>query len=156
MLNGTTIERTRSRIFDAYPFFKAKVQEVLDVRRVEPERLFNCLMSSLYIVLIELDRTDKPYRVFESLNHRGRRLTQADLVRNYIAMRLPPHRQQKIFDSQWSKIEDKLSDRRETARIPELTAFLRHYIALQLGDLPRVDQVYNRFRDRIERRQIKR
>lgn len=148
MLNGTTIERTRSRIFDAYPFFKAKVQEVLDVRRVEPERLFNCLMSSLYIVLIELDRTDKPYRVFESLNHRGRRLTQADLVRNYIAMRLPPHRQQKIFDSQWSKIEDKLSDRRETARIPELTAFLRHYIALQLGDLPRVDQVYNRFRDR--------
>lgn len=149
-LDGTTIESSRSRIVDAYPFFKAKVQEVLDARRVEPERLFNCLMSSLYIVLIELDRTDKPYRVFESLNHRGRRLTQADLVRNYIAMRLPPHRQQTIFDRQWSKIEDKLSDRRETARIPEFTAFLRHYIALQLGDLPRVDQVYNRFRDRVE------
>ncbi len=152
LLDGSPVEGMRSRIVDAYTFFQASVQEYMNGSGVEPQQLFDCILSLLYIVFIELDRTDKPYKIFESLNHRGKALTQADLVRNYIAMSLPPKRQQQVFDNDWSRIEEKLSDRRETARIPELTAFLRHYLALQLGDLPRVDQVYNRFRDRVEKR----
>lgn len=152
MVNGNPYKRTRSRIVDAYKFYKSLLNRCIEANEINPALFFDCLLSSIYIVFIELNRTDKPYKIFESLNHRGKSLTQADLVRNYIAMRLPHNMQQEVFDSDWSKIEDKLSDRRETARIPELTAFLRHYLALQLGDLPRVDQVYNLFRDRIEKR----
>ncbi len=152
ILDGKSTDGLESRIVDAYAFYKEQLGALIESTGLLPQDLFDCVLSSLYIVFIELDRTDKPYKIFESLNHRGKALTQADLVRNYIAMTLPQSRQQKIFDSDWSQIERKLSDRRETARIPELTAFLRHYLAMQLGDLPRVDQVYNRFRDRIEKR----
>ena len=152
LLNGTAVDKcTRSRIIDAYAFYRTRLQVMFDDKAVEPEDFIDGILSLLYIVFIELNRTDKPYKIFESLNHRGKALTQADLVRNYIAMRLPVERQQEVFDSEWSQIEEKLSDRDETARMPELTAFLRHYLALQLGELPRTDQVYNRFRDRIER-----
>lgn len=153
LLNGKAVDKsTRSRIIDAYAFYKTRLQGMFNDKVVEAEDLVDGILSLLYIVFIQLNRTDKPYKIFESLNHRGKALTQADLVRNYIAMCLPPTRQQEIFDAEWRQVEDKLSDRRETARIPELTAFLRHYLAMHLGDLPRTDQVYNRFRDRIEKR----
>ena len=152
MLDCKATDKMRSRIPDAYAFYTSKLLELMASDADALDGLFDCILSSLCIVFIELDRTDKPYKIFESLNHRGKALTQADLVRNYIAMRLPPDKQLRVFDHEWSKIEKRLSDRYETARIPELTAFLRHYLALHLGDLPLVDQVYNRFRDRIEKR----
>jgi hypothetical protein len=106
----------------------------------------------MYIVFIELDRTDKPYKIFESLNHKGKALTEADLVRNYIAMRLPAERQHELFHAHWSEIENLLSEQELTARIPEVTAFLRHYLAFRSGELPREDKVYVSFRDRVEKR----
>ncbi len=152
ILEGKSAEGMRSRIGEAYDFFMTNLGSLLAEPDIEAERLFSCILSSMYIVFIELDRTDKPYKIFESLNHKGKVLTEADLVRNYIAMRLPPSRQQQVFDDHWSQIEDMLSERRETARIPEVTAFLRHYLALRTGDLPRQDKVYVGFRDWVEKR----
>ena len=152
ILDGKSTEGMRSRIGEAYDFFVSELGCILADTEIEAEQLFSCILSSMYIVFIELDRTDKPYKIFESLNHKGKALTEADLVRNFIAMRLPPSRQKQVFDDHWSKIEDMLSERRETARIPEVTAFLRHYLAFRSGELPREDRVYARFRDRVEKR----
>ncbi len=148
--SSTNVLRSRSRIIDAYEFYLTRISDSLARNEFDANTLFESILSSLYIVFIELDRTDKPYKIFESLNAKGKPLTEADLVRNYIAMRLPPKRQQQIFDSEWSKIEDKLSERRETANIPELTAFLRHYLAMNNGHLARRDEVYIGFRKRTE------
>ena len=38
------------------------------------------------VVSIVLDADDNPYLVFESLNAKGRPLTQADLIRNYLSL----------------------------------------------------------------------
>lgn len=152
ILDGYSADGLRSRIGEAYEFFKDRLLSLLADTKIVPQQLFSCVLSSMYIVFIELERTDKPYKIFESLNHKGKALTEADLVRNYIAMRLPPDKQQDVFDRCWSSIEDMLPERQLTARIPELTAFLRHYLALRNGELPRENDVYKTFRDRIEKR----
>ena len=42
----------------------------------------------LTVVAIHLGETDDPYLIFESLNAKGAPLTQADLIRNYVLLRL--------------------------------------------------------------------
>ncbi len=152
ILDGKYVEGLRSRIGPAYSFFRANLRDLLANPRIDYRQFFSCILSSMYIVFIDLDRTDKPYKIFESLNHKGKALTEADLVRNYIAMRLPAARQHELFHAHWSEIENLLSEQELTARIPEVTAFLRHYLALRSGELPREDRVYVGFRDRVEKR----
>ena len=152
ILEGKPVDGLRSRIGKAYSYFRDNLLNVLANPAIDSHQFFTCILSSMYIVFIELDRTDKPYKIFESLNHKGKALTEADLVRNYVAMRLPANRQQQVFDEHWSMIENLLSEQELTARIPELTAFLRHYLAHHSGDLPREDKVYIGFRNRIEKR----
>lgn len=151
ILDGNPAEGLRSRIGPAYSFFVSNLGDLLANPEIDSQQLYSCILSSMYIVFIELDRTDKPYKIFESLNHKGKALTEADLVRNYIAMRLPADRQYELFHAHWSKIEDLLSEQELTARIPEVTAFLRHYLAYRSGELPREDKVYVSFRDRVEK-----
>ena len=151
IVTGKPADGLRSRISEAYAYFQSQIREILHKPGIQAQDLFECVLSSLYIVFIELDRTDKPYKIFESLNAKGKSLTEADLVRNYIAMRLPPEQQLEVFDRSWSRIEELLSERRTTARIPELTAFLRHYLALHSGELPNRDTVYRGFRNRVEK-----
>lgn len=152
ILEGKPAYGLRSRIVKAYSYFRDNLLNVLANPVIDSHQFFSCILSSMYIVFIELDRTDKPYKIFESLNHKGKALTEADLVRNYVAMRLPANRQQQVFDEHWLMIENLLSEQELTARIPELTAFLRHYLAFRSGELPREDRVYIGFRNRIEKR----
>ena len=77
---------------------------------------------------------------------------ESDLVRNYIAMRLPAGAQEKIFHEVWAPIEAVLNDQRRVGRsgLGELTAFLRHYDAMQAGVLPAEKNIYARFRDEMK------
>ena len=151
ILDGKPVDGLRSRVPDAYCYFKQSLHALLANSEIDSDQLLSCILGSLCIVFIELNRTDKPYKIFESLNHKGKALTEADLVRNYVAMTLPPDRQQEVFDDHWLHIEDLLSEHRTTANIPELTAFLRHYLAFRSGELPLKDRVFVGFRDRVEK-----
>lgn len=150
LLRGETPEQSDSRIMEAYRYFRAEVPKRLARNRTSAEEIFNTLVKNMQVVFIVLDERERGYKIFESLNAKGRPLSQPDLVRNYIAMRLPSDSQKLVFDKYWVKIEETLDERRKTARIGELTAFLRHYIAHFSGVLPRTDDVYARFRDRME------
>jgi uncharacterized protein with ParB-like and HNH nuclease domain len=46
-----------------------------------------------------------PQRIFESLNSTGVDLSQSDLIRNFILMRLPEKEQTTLYETYWSKIE---------------------------------------------------
>jgi O6-methylguanine-DNA--protein-cysteine methyltransferase len=51
---------------------------------------------------------DNVYRIFESLNNTGLRLTQGDLLRNYLFMRLPA-RGEAVYQSLWLPLQGLLS-----------------------------------------------
>lgn len=150
ILRGHPVDHCKSRIIEAYNYFMSQVSIKLQSQNIDEDKLFKCIVQSMQVVFIELDRSEQPYKIFESLNAKGKPLTQPDLVRNYIAMRLPLDLQEQVFNKYWAKIEDILQDRRKAARIGELTAFLRHYLSHIAGVLPNKGHVYARFRDRME------
>lgn len=149
---ASQIAPNSSRIIPAYEYYFEELSVKIKTGELEIERLFHVIINSLQVVFISLNREEKPYQIFESLNAKGKALTQADLVRNYIAMKLPEARQPEIFENHWSKIEDSLQEKRSVgrSRLGELTAFLRHYLAFRNDVLGNEEHVYARFRDRIE------
>lgn len=72
------------------------------------------------MVSIRLDSDDNPYLVFESLNTKGKDLTQADLIRNYFFMRIDVKKQEEIHKNYWLPMQETLQD--------DLTEFIRHFL----------------------------
>ncbi len=145
-------EGAESNIPKAFAYLRTQLDNRFRSDGIDPNRLFNVLMTSLQVVFINLNQNERPYEIFESLNYKGKSLTQADLVRNYIAMKLPPARQEPVFTELWSPVEEMLLEKRTVgrSRLGELTAFLRHYFAYLSGVLVNEEHVYSRFRDRGE------
>lgn len=152
LISGEGTPSPESRVPQAYEFFRKELSQRLQSTSaaLDPERLFLVLTQTFQVVFIDLNRDENPYQIFESLNGKGKPLSQADLVRNYIAMRLSPKAQDKVFHGHWAVIEDNLRDQRIVgrSRLGELTAFLRHYMAMRSGILCSEEHVYARFRDR--------
>lgn len=147
------IPSTESRIDDAFRFIYDKLHTALHdpIVPLDLNQLFLVIVNCLQVVFINLNQDEKPYQIFESLNSKGKLLTQSDLVRNYIAMRLPDADQMPLYEQYWADIERMLSENRMIGRIGERTAFLRHYLAFRTGVLFNLEHIYIRFRDRMER-----
>ena len=152
ILKGEPLLETESLIPQAYEFFKKELNKKLASNEITSERFFVVVANCFQVVFIELNKDESPYKIFESLNAKGKILSQSDLVRNYIAMKLPSSKQEKVFIQYWEKIETVLQERRTVgkSRIGELTAFIRHYLAMQSRVLCSEEHIYARFRDRCE------
>lgn len=140
-----------SKIPRAYEYLKTQLSQKILSGLIEPERLFQILSHSFQVVFINLSRSESPYKIFESLNAKGIPLTQGDLVRNYIAMRLPGSSQEEVFNKSWAEIDDLLKEERKVGKLGELTAFLRHYLAVDSSVLCNEEHVYARFRDFMQK-----
>ncbi|MGG6264488.1 DUF262 domain-containing protein [Leptolyngbya sp. AN03gr2] len=152
LIQKTQVEITESKIPVAYHYLHKELGKLLTDGAIEAERFFFAVSNCFQVVFIELNRDESPYKIFESLNAKGKPLSQADLARNYIAMKLPPAQQEKVFTEQWEKVEHLLQESRIVgrSRIGELTAFLRHYLATQSRGVCSEAHTYARFRDRCE------
>ena len=148
--DGEFLDENRSRIREAFTFFQDELKKRVQ-SGIRPDGLLTVLTTSFKVVFINLETSESPYRIFESLNAKGKPLTQADLIRNYVAMRLPSADQERLFDEYWSRTEELLQESRQVGRIGELTAFFRHYLSMVSGAVVNENHVYSRFRDRAER-----
>ena len=71
-------------ISKCYRFFEDQISKnQVDVRKIK-----QIICNQLSIVSVVLSSDDDPHLVFESLNFKGKSLTQADLIRNYFFMRI--------------------------------------------------------------------
>ena len=101
-------------------------------------------IAKLMIVDISLSREqDNPQLIFESMNSTGRELSQADLIRNFILMGLEPEIQTKLYENYWRPME--LSFGQE-AYTTHFDGFMRHYLTVQTGEIPRMGEVYDAFK----------
>jgi alkylated DNA nucleotide flippase Atl1 len=74
----------------AYRFFKQALIDYDPDGGVDAlKRLETVIRSRLSVVEITAEHGDNVYRIFESLNNTGVRLSQTDLLRNYVFMLLP-------------------------------------------------------------------
>ncbi|MEC4818273.1 MAG: DUF262 domain-containing protein, partial [Scytonema sp. PMC 1069.18] len=104
---GKTKETTLGQIHEAYKFFDKQLkQPILEDIPLDPVKLKTIILERLVLVNITSGADDNPYLIFESLNNKGEELTQADLVRNYIFMKLPPEERDDVFNNDWSPLQD--------------------------------------------------
>ena len=92
-------------------------------------------LAKLILVDIALSRGhDNPQLIFESMNSTGKELSQADLIRNYILMGLEPGLQTNLYQNYWRPME---LDFGQQAYSEEFDSFMRHYLTVRTGEIPR-------------------
>lgn len=101
-------------------------------------------LAKLMVVDIALSRDqDNPQLIFESMNSTGKELSQADLIRNFILMRLEPAVQERLYWDFWRPMEVEFG---QEAYGTHFDSFMRHYLTVRTGEIPNVSDVYEKFK----------
>ena len=120
----------------AFDFFDRKARQA----EVPPEQLKKAMTSYFSVVSIVLDVDDNPYLVFESLNAKGRPLSQADLIRNYLFMRIHVDEQDDAYKKLWYPMQESLGE--------NLTEYIRHFL-MRAGSFIKQNDVYYSLKDQV-------
>lgn len=129
----------QTAISNAYKFFDKKLKQ----SGIKEEVLKKVVTNHLAVISILLDLNDNPYLVFESLNAKGKPLSQADLIRNYFFMRIHVDEQERIYSQYWKPMQDAFGGE-------DLTEFIRYYI-MKDGMIVRQNDVYFVLKDLTEK-----
>lgn len=109
-------------------------------------------LAKLVVVDIALSRDqDNPQLIFESMNSTGRELSQADLIRNFILMGLEPTLQARLYEQFWRPMEVAFG---QEAYNSHFDSFMRHYLTVKTGEIPRLDDVYDAFKGHARAPQV--
>lgn len=101
-------------------------------------------LNKLLMVDIKLKRgEDNPQLIFESMNSLGKELSQADLIRNFVLMGLESDLQSRLYQQYWRPIEVEFG---QDAYSTDFDSFMRHYLTVKTGDIPRIGDVYEAFK----------
>jgi alkylated DNA nucleotide flippase Atl1 len=101
ILDGRVPEDSNSNVAVAYKFFSQKLRDADDPEDTQDIlRIQEAILEGLIFVAITARGDDNVYRIFESLNNTGKPLTQGDLLRNYVFMRLATNGDE-VYESTW-------------------------------------------------------
>ncbi|MBL7002264.1 MAG: DUF262 domain-containing protein [Nitrosopumilus sp.] len=127
------------QIVENYNFFLEKIRN----SELTPEQIYKGICK-LMIVSISLDRTsDDPQLIFESLNSTGLKLSQADLIRNFVLMGLEKALQKDIYHNYWYPMEQRFATMEDSKYFDR---FMRDYLTVKTGQIPNKGQVYESFK----------
>src|SRR5208283_5661394 len=105
-------------------------------------KLRDIIVNNLILVNIDVGEHENPYLIFESLNATGTPLTQADLIRNYIFMKIPEESKQKeLYRLYWRPMETALGD--------NLKVFFWQYSKIE-GTFVKWSRTYNNMKMELE------
>jgi uncharacterized protein with ParB-like and HNH nuclease domain len=152
------IPKTRNKelqsgaIHEAYRFFDGKLKKpfadediLLDFAKFK-----NIILERLVLVNITSDNNDNPYLIFESLNNKGEELSQADLVRNYIFMKLPSEERDEVYNSEWLPLQESFkSNMKQKEYADELTKAFWFYLRKD-GEAVNEKAVYKSIKQRFD------
>ncbi|MEG9861711.1 MAG: DUF262 and DUF1524 domain-containing protein [Parvularculales bacterium] len=133
-------ENYSHRIKDNFLFFEERIKEYAN----DLESVCRGL-SKLLVVYVALSRKgDNPQLIFESMNSTGRELSQADLIRNFVLMGLDTGLQERLYNQYWRSMEQAFG---QEAYDKHFDKFMRYFLIVKTGNMPRLDDVYTAFKD---------
>ena len=140
LLSGGSVDSDAAETLrENYEFFRNRLVDV-DANHVYAG------ISKLVVVDVSLKRGyDDPQMIFESLNSTGLDLTQADLIRNFVLMRLDDELQTRLYETYWRPIEIAFGSHYRS----EFDEFCRDYLTLMLKPSKQLkaDSIYHHFRE---------
>lgn len=128
-----------SRVTENYEYFQRRLADPdVDLATVSKG------LDKLVVVDVKLERgEDNPQLVFEAMNSTGKKLSQADLIRNYVLMDLPPKQQERLYSGYWRPMELEFAGAGDN----QFDHFVRDYLTIKTGDIPRLDDIYDAFKN---------
>lgn len=94
------------------------------------EEYYNRIILNIKLAIINLDSHEDEYLVFESINSKGKNLSSADLIKNYIIMRLCESDEEAVLIFENEFLEGFKKEEEET-----ILDFYRQMIAIESGKL---------------------
>lgn len=124
------------RIMENYDFFRSKINR-------ENVAAMYSGVQRLFVVDVALEKEkDNPQLIFESMNSTGVDLSQADLIRNYVLMGQEVGLQTELYEQYWYPMEQDYGNEYATL----FNSFMRDYLSVKTGTIPRFDRVYDAFK----------
>lgn len=123
-------------IFECYKYFKNKTNN---------ENMWQILLNNVSIVHINAFNHFNAFRLFETLNDRGLELSAADLIKNFLLMKVSS--KEEIFNetiSQWNEMYEKVRDK-------EPVKFIRRYMLSNYKGKISESRLYEGVRKRLEK-----
>jgi uncharacterized protein with ParB-like and HNH nuclease domain/predicted transport protein len=128
------------RIVENFQFFKQQIS------KENVSHIYNGIQRLFAVdVALEKDK-DNPQLIFESMNSTGLDLSQADLIRNYILMGLDISSQTELYEKFWFPMEQSYGNEYAST----FDWFMRDYLSVKLGQIPRIDRVYEEFKTYVQ------
>jgi hypothetical protein len=151
----------RERLVDAYEFFIEKIgaacagcasSHTADELLIT---LLGVLRDSFTVVEIILGENDDSQEIFNSLNARGKPLSQSDLLRSYIFMRAEKIEvdRDRLYNTYWSRFESAWWDeetRRGNQTSSRLDTLTRTLLSSKMGSAIDVRRVHSAYTEWIE------
>lgn len=94
-------------------------------------------MQLLTIVEMTLDRDDDPQAIFESINSLGVKLSNSDLIRNYLLM--SNNNQKELYENYWEVIQDTLIQENN------MEQFVFNYLLMKKSYAINMDDIYKEY-----------
>ena len=148
IINGNFDEKTDSNIGRNYKLFKKLIKD----SKVEKDALLGAIRN-LEIVALDLkinedrERSESPQVIFESINATGKKLSTADLIRNYLLMGINDDEQERYYNDYWLTIENSVGN-------DNISDFINKYLILKLGDAVNKDAEYKTFKKYLDKEKI--
>ena len=145
------VDESSGRIRDAYNYFKTAIADYVQKDSDKMSALFETISDNFGFVQILIDSADEPEKIFESLNARGKRLLQFDLLRNNLFLRAHRNRD-RLYREYWDHFETPYWDAEEKYG-PSSEMFLQHFLMAKLGEervKPEFNTYQRQYRPKIE------
>lgn len=164
-----------TRIADAYVYFGRQIAAFVesgeagtgDAMAVRDNRIFGLLQAmrtALQLIVIELEESDDPQVIFETLNARGQPLLPSDLIRNYVFLQAandPALNADAIYDAHWRPFDDRrqpdvidgedrfwhVEERQGRLTRPRIDLFIFHYLVMTTERDLNIGALFREFRD---------
>lgn len=134
-------ENASQRVSENFEFFKKQVSKDNVVA------VYNGIQR-LFVVDVALEKDkDNPQLIFESLNSTGLDLSQADLIRNFVLMGQAIDTQTELYERYWFPMEQSFGN--EYAA--KFDWFMRDFLSVKTGKIPRIDRVYEEFKNYVQK-----
>ena len=130
----------KSNIIDNYTYFENNITEN------NYKEVLDGLRNLIFIDMALNKEYDDPQRIFESLNSTGLALSQGDLIRNYILMKLNSKEQEEIYEKYWEYIEKDAKDESKNENM--VSDFIRDFMTSEYNKIPNKSRVYEEFKEK--------
>ena len=138
---------SQGQIRKAYDYFKPIIEAYVEGDQEKVELLFNSLLDSFSLVQILINDDDKPEKIFESLNARGEKLLEFDLLRNNLFLRSGENKNE-FYRRYWQHFETPYWDPKDKSGT-SCEDFLQHFLMAKLGSDKVKPEFYNYQREYI-------